>query len=221
MRGPGARLPIRKDAKGTVIRVNRGCAVVALVMAWAAFLFVGCGKDHYLDTLPLQKAGMNYDAIKQIQAMRASDAEVAEAAKARAGGLSDATCVELLQLARSAQEPRFGEAAVNLTQSGMTEKDILAIAQLGQLKDGAGELQAMRLTGVSDAVLIEVATRHSEGKAALSGASLAKLKDSGVKEQTLCELVRRGLRDDQVATIAAMKARRASDADILRRFSTT
>lgn len=200
----------------TYRRVFAALCAAALLIAGA-----GCRREPYVDILPLQKAGMDYGAIKQLKELKPSDAEIAEVAKAKEGGLSDQTCVDLLGIARSNQLPRFSEAATNLAQTGMSEQDILTIARLGQLKDGAGELQAIRLTGVSDAVLIEIAKRHSEGKAALSGASLAKLKDSGLKQDTLCELVRRGIHDEQVPVIASMKARRATDAEVLRRFSST
>ena len=196
-------------------------AILALYAATILLAADGCQHDRYLDVLPLQRAGMDYEAIKQVKALRPSDSEVAEVAKAKLGGLSDQTSIDLLQIARSQQTSHFAEAADNLVQSGMTEQDILTIAQLGQLKDGAGELQAMRLTGISDGAVVEVARRHAEGKAALSGVSLAKLKDVGVREGTICELIRRGIRDDQVAAIAAMKARRVSDTEILRKYSTT
>lgn len=197
-------------------RILIGFCVSALVMT-----ATGCRHDPYLDILPLQKAGMDYEIIKEVKGLKPTDAEIDEVATAKMDGLSDQAAVALLQIARSEHTPHFAEAAGNLIQSGVSEPDVLIIGRLGQLKDGAGELQAMRLTGLSDIAVIEVAKRHSEGKTALSGVSLAKLKDAGVKEVTLCELIRRGVRDDQVRDIAYMKAHRASDAEILHKYSTT
>lgn len=195
--------------------------VLALCATALTVASAGCHHDPDLDILPLQKAGMDYGVIKEVKSLKPTDLEIAEVAKAKMGGISDQGAVALLQIGRSEHTPHFAEAAENLIQSGVSEQDVLIIGRLGQLKDGAGELQAMRLTGISDAAVIEVARRHAEGKTALSGVSLAKLKDAGVREATLCELIRRGVRDDQVRDIAFMKAHRLSDAEILRKYSTT
>ncbi len=66
--------------------------------------------------------------------MTPSDAEIAEVAKAKMGGLSDKTCVELLRIARSQGQPvNFADAADGLVQVGMTESEILELASMKQL----------------------------------------------------------------------------------------
>jgi hypothetical protein len=88
-----------------------------------------------------------------------------------------------------------------------------------QLGVPSGELQAMKLTGLSDAVVMEVARRHAAGKQALSGVSLAHLKDAGFSQAALFELVRRGVRDDQVASIVALRHnKKTSEAEIVKHF---
>ena len=140
------------------------------------------------------------------------------------GGLSDHACVELLRIYRSQNHPiDFANAADNFVQVGMSEEDILQLARMKQLGagSGSGDLQAMRLVGLSDAVVMEVARRHAAGKTALSGVSLAHLKDAGFSQGALFEFVRRGVRDDQVPQIIAMHHQRHNEADILKHYPPT
>ena len=196
--------------------------IPAKVAAAAMILLAcaGCKHVRYIDIKPLDQAGMDYSAIQEMKALSPSDAEIAEVAKAKMGGLSDHSCIELLRISRSQnQRADFADAADNLVQVGMTEDDILALARMHQLGVPSGELQAMKLTGLSDAVVMEVARRHAAGKQALSGVSLAHLKDAGFSQAALFELVRRGVRDDQVASIVALRHnKKISEAEILKRY---
>ena len=153
---------------------------------------------------------MNFYSIQDVKALNPSDAEIAEVAKAKMGGLSDKTCIELLRLSRTVGPAQFAEPADGLVQAGMTEDEIIELAKMKQLGLGYGELQAMRLTGLSDVVVMEVARRHASGKQALSGVSLARLKDSGLSQAALFELVRRGIKDSDVPGIVAMRRARAA-----------
>jgi hypothetical protein len=53
----------------------------------------------------------------------------------------------------------------------------------------------------------------------LAGASLAGLKNVGVRESTLLELARRGIPDSQANAIIAFRRHGASDAEILSHFT--
>src|SRR5271156_6783126 len=72
-----------------------GAAIFVLLTA------AGCQKVRYVDTKPLDKAGMDFSSIEAVKAMNPSDAEIAEGAKAKMGGLSDKTTIELLRISRS------------------------------------------------------------------------------------------------------------------------
>src|SRR5271169_484759 len=191
----------------------------AAVALFATLSASGCRKVRYVDTKPLDQAGMDFSSIQAVKAMYPSDAEIAEIAKAKMGGLSDTTCIELLRMSRSQGQPAdFADPADGLVQAGMTEVEILELAKMKQLGLGYGELQAMRLTGLSDIVVMEVARRHAAGKQALSGVSLARLKDTGLSQAALFELVHRGILDNQVAGIVALRRKKASDSDIMQHY---
>ena len=197
------------------MRLTAIFAAATMVLICAA----GCQNAHYLDTKPLEQAGMDFSSVQTVKAMNPTDVEIAELAKAKMGGLSDKTCIELFKMARSEGQPaNFAEAAAGLLQAGMTEDEILELAKMKQMGLNYGELLAMRLTGLSDEVVMEVAWRHAAGRDALSGVSLARLKDTGLSQQALFELVHRGIRDDQVGGIVAMSRKRASESEILRSY---
>src|SRR5262249_6877573 len=160
------------------------------------FFLSGCHHELAVDTAPLDSAGLNYDSIQQLKAAKISTAEVAEIAKARQGGLTDPACLALFQISRSRNQPfRSGAAAAALLRSGMSPGTIVSIAALNQLGVESGELQAMRLAGISDEIVLEVARHHARGQSVLSGASFATLRNTGMRDATMLELARRGVPD--------------------------
>jgi len=203
----------------TALKIRYAFAEQLFAAALMLLACSGCQHVRYIDTKPLDQAGMEYSAIQQVKKLNPSDAEIAEVAKAKMGGLSDHACIELLEISRSQNRPAdFADAADNLVQVGMTEDNILALARMKQLGVPSGELTAMKLTGLSDAVVMEVARRHAAGKQALSGVSLAHLKDAGFSQAGLFELVRRGVRDDQVPAIISLRHKKWSEAEILKQY---
>jgi len=184
-----------------------------------AFWLAGCHQLAPLDTKPLDGAGMTYDTIQQLKSLKITAPEVTEIANAREGGLSDADCVRAVQIYHGRKEPfHDGDTIARLLQVGMSEDTVLELARLNQLGLGAGELLAVRLTGFSDAMVLEVARRHAEGKPVVSGASLANLKNAGLRESTLLGLVRHGLTDSQANEIISLRRHGVKEAEILRRF---
>ena len=191
--------------------------LVSLVLSAA-----GCKRPIPLDTKPLDMAGMNYDAIKQLTGLGMTAPEVMELAKARGAGFSDANCIVAYQLVHGRGQPfNEGDAIAGLAQVGLREDTILELAKLDQLGIGVGELQAMRLAGLSDAIVLEVARHHAAGKPVLSGASLSNMRNVGLREATLLELARRGVPDSETNTIMVLRRHGASEADILRHYPAT
>jgi hypothetical protein len=185
----------------------------------SALLLASCQSLMPLDTSPLDSAGMTYDSIKELKSLRISAPEVAEIAKVREVGLSDADCIELLRMSHRRHEQfTAGDAITTMRQSGMSEGTILGLANLDQLGLGYGELQAMHLAGLSDAIVMEVARHHAANQAVLSGESLGNMRNLRMDNATLLELVRRSVPNSQAPEIIALRRRGATDPEILRRF---
>jgi hypothetical protein len=107
-------------------------------------------------------------------------------------------------IARSRQRV-FGEgdAIANLLDAGMKENSVMQLVRMDQLSPFAGEAAAMRLAGLSDDVILEVARQRSKGESVIGGARLAELRDAGLSNAQLVAAVDRGLTDKQADDIIA------------------
>jgi len=208
--------------------MSRGASFARVLFAGAGWLpaalalsilLAACRHIVPVDTVPLDQAGMSYDAIQQLRALDITAPEVADLARARAGGLSEGSCLEAVRIFHGRHQAfHAGEAMAGLAGAGMSEASILDLARLDQLGPDAGEFQAMRLAGLSDAIVLEVARHRAAGQPVLAGASLARLRNSGLRDATLLELARRGVPDSETPAILAGRRHGATDAEILRAF---
>ena len=184
-----------------------------------SLLLASCQTLMPLDTSPLDNAGMRYDSIKELKTLHVTAPEVLEIAKVRNAGLSDSDCIELLQISHSHHEQfTSGDAISTMRASGMPVDMILGLANLDQLGLGYGELQAMYLAGLSDAIIMEVARRHAANQPVLSGASLGNMRNLRMDNATLLELIRRGVPNSTAPDIIARRRHGATDAAILHKF---
>ena len=188
----------------------------ALVLVFSA----GCHHVQPVDVQPLFAAGMNFDSVKQLKTMDLSISDVSEIAQARQAGFSDAACVQVFQIYRLRKQPfDAGDEIGGLLRAGASEALVLNLARLNQLGLASGELLAMRLAGLSDDILLAVAQRHANGQPVLSGASLAGMKNLGMRSDTLLQLAQRGVPESDASAIMAARRHGLKDDAILRQFS--
>ena len=210
-RGMARRMGLAMSRRASFIQLPR---LAALALSLAA-----CRHAAPLDTASLDNAGMSYDAIQQLRALDIDAAEVSELARARAGGLSEGGCIETVRIFHGRHEVfHAGDAIAGLAGAGMSEERILELVRLDQVGPNAGEFQAMRLAGLSEATVLEVARHRAAGQPVLAGASLARLRNAGLRDATLLELARRGVPDSAVPAILTGRRHGATDAQILREF---
>jgi hypothetical protein len=190
--------------------------------AGLSLMAAGCKHFQPLDTKPLDAAGVGYASIKKLEALKITSEEIPEISKMRSAGFSDDSCVSIVEIYHQRGKPfTAGEAVAGLVKAGVRENTILELARMDQLGLGAGEFQVMRLAGLSDAIILETAKHEAAGTPSLSGLSLGKLKNAGLRESTLLELEQRGIPDSATDQILAMRKHRATDKDILRKFTGT
>ena len=152
------------STRGLGRAVRRRSSLSAIFVSAVLLFQIACESLKPLDTKPLDNAGIGFSAIKVLRAQHITAAEVGEIAKVRQSGLSDEDCVTLLQIFHGRGEAfTAGDAIASLHQSGMSEGTVLALAGMDQVGLGYGELQAMHLAGLSDAIVLEVARRHEVG----------------------------------------------------------
>jgi len=169
--------------------------------------------------MPLDSAGMSYDSIQKAKSLNITQAEIVQLAKARGAGFPDRDCITLLQIFHARNRPfDAGDSVAGLIGARLSDETIIQLATLNELGVDAGELEAMRLAGIADATILEVARQRAGGKVVLGGASLANMKNAGMSDAMLQELVHRGVSDSQLNAILAMRRHGEKDAEILKHF---
>lgn len=150
------------------------------------------------------------DSVPQLKTLNVSNAELTELSKAHEAGLSDPSSVVLIQLARNRKLPfTDGQPVAGLLNAGSSEETVLELARINQLGAWAGEAQAMRLAGISDRVILAVAHRRSQDLPVLSGAKLGELKNTGVSDAMMLDMVQKGDSDAAATAFIAQRERAA------------
>lgn len=173
---------------------------VPTASAWAAslLLLAGCGKVRQTNMSALDAAGMHPDSLEQLQEYQISSDEIQQVLTAGRGGMSERGCVELVRMAHSRHRVFVeGDAIAGLLGAGIKESSVMELVRLDQLTAFAGEAQAMRLAGLSDDVVLDVARHRAKGEAVLTGARLAELRDAGFSNAQLVAALDRGITDKQ------------------------
>jgi hypothetical protein len=182
------------------------CALLlaSLVLAYS------CKPAQKPDTEQADQLAMWLDSVPQLKALNVSNAEVGELTKAHEAGLTDPSSVVLIKLARDHKTPfADGQSIADLLNAGSSEVTVLELARLNQLGVWAGEARAMRLAGLSDRIILSVAHRRSQGLPVLSGRILGELKNTGVSDAVILEMVQKGDSDETATKFIAQRERAA------------
>jgi len=183
---------------------HRALRVMLLVGLFGA---VGCKtKTQPADMAALDEAGMWFNSIDQLRDFHMTNPEVQQLAVARQAGVSDQDCVELVRLARS-RGLTFseGENVAGLMSAGLAENSVLELDRLNQLDSWGGQAQVLRLAGISDAVILDVAHRHAAGQTVLSDAKISDLQNAGLSQRELLAMIDRGTTDAEADAFIARK----------------
>ena len=182
----------------------RGLLISSVILASS------CKPAQKPDTSQADQMVMWLDSVPQLKTLNVSNAEVAELNKAHEVGLTDPSSVVLIQLARDRKQPfADGQSVADLLNAGSSEETVLELARINQLGAWAGEARAMRLVGLSDKIILAVAHRRSQGLTVLTGARLGELKNTGVSDATILDMVQKGTSDAAVTAFIAQRERAA------------
>ena len=197
-------MDVRSNA-GPLRPANGTAFILGLLLA----ALPGCKSAPKVDPSPLEQAGMYFNNVSQLRELNLTQDEVGQLAQARQAGLTDDDCVDLIQLSRRHQRPFIeGEAIAGLLRSGFDEPAVMTIVRLDQLQF-AGEAQVMKLAGLSDDVILAMASRRSAGLPVLSSAKAAALRNVQLTNVQILKMVNRGDTDKQADAIIAQRSRAA------------
>lgn len=190
---------MRHQPQGRNLR-HPGILLTGVLIAAAAFS--GCKKLHQSDMTPLSQAGMDFSSLEQLRKIGASDAEVAQLVAVRQSGMNDDACLELVRLAHERHQVfADGQGVAGLLGAGFSQDSVVELAKLNELGLWTGEAEALRLSGLSDKVILAVARRRASGQAVLSGDKIGDLKNSGLNETQILADINSGMTDSQAEKI--------------------
>lgn len=173
-------------------------------------LLAGCEKKPEVDYTPLDQAGMWISSLRQVKNMKVSNAEIAQLADLKRAGAGDDLCLALLKAARDNHHPfTSGDSAITLSRAGYSDAQILEMAQADKLDTLSADAVMLKLLGLSDASVQFIMHRRTQGLPTLTSAQIGRLKNVGMSEQKILDIVSQGLPDAQAeALIAKLEASR-------------
>src|SRR5215469_3605493 len=180
-----------------------------LLLAMFALL-AGCQKKPEVDYTPLDQAGMWISSLRQVKNMKVSNAEVAQLTSLKRAGAGDDLCLALLKAARDNHHPfTSGDSAVTLSRAGYSDAQILEMAQADKLDSLSADAVMLKLLGLSDPGVQYIMHRRTQGLPTLTSAQIGRLKNVGMSEQKILEMINQSLPDQQAeAEIAKLEAKR-------------
>ena len=182
-------------------------------------LLAGCEKKPEVDYAPLDQAGMWISSLRQVKNMKVSNAEVAQLADLKRAGAGDDLCLALLKAARDNHHPfTSGDSAVTLSRAGYSDAQILEMAQADKLDMLSADAVLLKLLGLSEGAVQSIMHRRTQGLPTLTSAQIGRLKNVGMSEQKILDLINQNLPDAQVEALIAKQeaSRNHSHTDFVR-----
>jgi len=189
-----------------------------LPLAMFVLLF-GCEQKPEVDYTPLDQAGMWISNLRQVKNMKVSNAEVTQLADLKRAGAGDDLCLALLKAARDNHHPfTSGDSAVTLSRAGYSDAQILEMAQADKLDTLSADAVTLKLLGLSETGVQYIMHRRTQGLPTLTSAQIGRLKNVGMSEAKILEIISQGLPDAQAEALIAKQeaSRNHSHTDFVR-----
>jgi len=172
-----------------------------LFLSTFLLLLAGCKKQPEVDYAPLDQSGMFSTSLAELKKMKLNTAEIAQVTKMKQAGASDDFCLSLVKAARSHNHDfTSGESAVSLSRAGYSDAQILEMAQADKIDVLSSDAVMLKLMGLSNNTVQTVIRRREQGLPTLTSEQIGRLKNVGVSEQKILELINQGLSDQQAET---------------------
>ena len=186
---------------------------------WMFALAVGCHNHPVMDYRPLDQAGMNSGTIERLKPLNISDSELQQLVHLKNSGVSDDTCVTLIATAHDHKRGfSSSDSVANLLNARYTESDVITYAQADKLDTISGDAVMLRLIGLSDSTVTSILQRDLQGLPTISSAAIGRLKNTGVTEKQILELIAQGITEQQAEAEATSReaARNHAHTDFVR-----
>src|SRR5215831_16955192 len=172
-----------------------------LLLPTLFLLLDGCKKHPEVDYSPLDQSGMFSTSLAELKKMKLNTAEITQVTKMKQAGASDDFCLSLVKAARAHNHDfTSGDSAVSLSRAGYSDAQILEMAQADKIDVLSSDAVMLKLMGLSNNTVQTVIRRREQGLPTLTSEQIGRLKNVGVSEQKILELINQGLSDQQAET---------------------
>src|SRR5271165_1474768 len=179
---------------------------VSLFLGVCFLALGGCKTQPKTDYAPLDQAGMWSSSVDQLKNLSVTDLEIAQLSKLKRVGASDDLCLALLKAARDHHHDfSNADAAIQLSQAGYSDEQILEMARSDQIDILSGEAITLKLIGLSNPTVQAIIHRRIEGLPTLTSEQIGRLRNSAMAEKQSLEVVDKGLSDQQAEAFIAQR----------------
>jgi hypothetical protein len=176
-----------------------------LLGVWALFV-AGCQKHAQTDLSALDQTGMWSSSLDELKKWKVSDMELAQLTKLKHSGAADDLCLALLKAARDHHhEFSSADAAMDLSRAGYTDAEILVVAQSDQIDILSGEAVTLKLIGLTNPTVQAILHRRMQGLPTLTSEQIGRLKNTGMSEKQILDVVNQGLSDQQAEALISKR----------------
>lgn len=166
----------------------------------------GCQKHTQTDYSALDQSGMWSSSLDELKKYHASPSEIAQLTKLKQAGASDDLCLALLKSARDHHhEFTSADSAINLSRAAYSDSQILEMAQSDQIDILSGEAITLKLIGISNSTIQLVIHRRIQGLPTLTSEQIGRLKNTGMSEKQILDLINQGLAGAQAEAFIAQR----------------
>lgn len=184
-----------------------------------ALLAGGCDRHSKPEPPTLESTGIFATSLAQLKTYNLKDAEIEQLIRLKQAGATDQLCVDLVKAAHDHHHDfSSAESAINLSRADYSDAQILEMAQSDRIDILSGEAVTLKLIGFAPATVQDIIHRRVEGLPTLTSEQIGRLKNTGMSDRQILELVDQGLTDEQAeAFITKREAmRNHSNTDFVR-----
>lgn len=165
-----------------------------LFLPLVLLLPAGCQKKPEIDFSPLDESGMWSSSLAEIKKMKVSSSEIAQLTALKKFGAGDEFCLALFKAARDHNHDfTSGDSAVALSRAGYSDAQILNMAQADKIDILSNDAVMLKLLGLSNSTVQTIIERRVQGLPTLTSEQIGRLKNTGMSERKILELVDQGL----------------------------
>ncbi len=175
-----------------------------LLLGVCVLALAGCQTQPKINYAPLDQSGMWSSSVDQLKNLNVTDLEIAQLAKLKRVGASDDLCLALFKAARDHHHDfSNADAAIQLSQAGYSDEQILEMAKSDQIDILSGEAITLKLIGLSNSTVQSIVHRRVQGLPTLTSAQIGRLKNTGMSEKQILDVINQGLSNDQAEKLIA------------------